>query len=279
MPAFNPHQRGYFPFRMNSPNVLGGARQRNIFGIANGQLAHQVDLIHRALHSFRSRHRAGNPDGKKNRTHAPFAHARNIDCAVWITRAQIKVRVEKALGGVVVRIDNNGAEVQVVGFPRDVALGGYNEQRQNGSKGETEQQETHASEHPDCPQFNVDPSMLPVLNSNVRKPRPHSRLQSCPRNQLFTACINTWPFTAARDSVSGIPFGHTFTQFCALSQSSIPPSPINASSLPAACIAPVGCMLNRRTWLTIAAPTKWECLFTFGQISRQSPQVMQRESG
>src|SRR6266851_5632536 len=46
-----------------------------------------------------------------------------------------------------------------------------------------------------------------------------------------------------------------------------------------ACIAPVGCMLNNRTWLKMAAPMKSLCSLTCGQTSRQFPHVMQRDSG
>jgi hypothetical protein len=45
------------------------------------------------------------------------------------------------------------------------------------------------------------------------------------------------------ESTSGISFGQTSTQFCALPQSSTPPLPITASSRSSACIAPEGCAL------------------------------------
>src|SRR6202521_217341 len=58
--------------------------------------------------------------------------------------------------------------------------------------------------------------------------------------------------------VKGINFGHARTQFCALPQSSMPPSAIRASRRSAAFIAPVGWELNSRAWAIAAAPMKFE---------------------
>src|SRR5260370_42254354 len=101
-----------------------------------------------------------------------------------------------------------------------------------------------------------------------------------PISQPSIACFHAWRFTSAMDSVSGISFGHAFTQFCELAQSCTPPGCIKAPMRSRACIAPVGGMLKRRTWLMIAAPTKSpaEVPVTCGQTSRQLPQELHVES-
>src|SRR5712692_5484016 len=100
-----------------------------------------------------------------------------------------------------------------------------------------------------------------------------------PNSQPSSACLMAWRLTSAMDSVSGISFGQILTQFCALAQSATPPGTITASSRSRACMAPVGCRLNRRTWLMMAAPMKLFLSFTWGHTSRHAPQEMQRESG
>src|ERR1019366_5625963 len=84
-------------------------------------------------------------------------------------------------------------------------------------------------------------------------------------------------FTCAIDSARGMEFGQAFTQFWALAQSCTPPAPRINSKRSRACMAPVGCILKRRTWLMIAAPTKLLFSFICGQTSRQMPQVMHLE--
>src|SRR5713226_6831282 len=100
-----------------------------------------------------------------------------------------------------------------------------------------------------------------------------------PTSQPNRACFHASRLISASDSVRGISLGQALTQFCAFAQSSIPPCPITAWMRSLACIAPVGCMLNNRTWLKMAAPMKSLCSLTCGQTSRQFPHVMQRDSG
>lgn len=65
---------------------------------------------------------------------------------------------------------------------------------------------------------------------------PVRYLRSQPKSICFVACRET----TAIESTSGISFGHTSTQFCALPQSATPPSTIRASRRSAACIFPLG---------------------------------------
>ena len=85
-------------------------------------------------------------------------------------------------------------------------------------------------------------------------------------------------FIAAMDVVSGIPFGHTSTQFCEFPHPEIPPSSIKAASRSSLFIAPVGCALYKRTSERNAGPIKFDLLFTFGHASRHTPHVIHFES-
>ena len=85
-------------------------------------------------------------------------------------------------------------------------------------------------------------------------------------------------FIAAIEVVSGMPFGQACTQFCELPQPSMPPSSISASRRSSLFISPVGWALNRRTCEIAAGPMKLLLSLTFGQASRQTPQVMHLDS-
>src|SRR5689334_10688268 len=80
-----------------------------------------------------------------------------------------------------------------------------------------------------------------------------------------------------RDSVSGIFFGHTRTQFCALPHPAIPSLPRAACILSVFSKAPVGLALKRRIWDMAAGPIKSDLALTWGHDSLQQPQVMHVE--
>src|SRR6266513_5144795 len=80
-------------------------------------------------------------------------------------------------------------------------------------------------------------------------------LAGYPTSQPRSACFHASRFTSAMDSVRGMPLGQVRTQFCALAHSCMPPGPMRAARRSLLFIAPVGCMLNKRTWLIMAAPT------------------------
>src|SRR5579859_275735 len=219
---------------------------------------YRVDLIERLLHRRRPYDSPVDPDGKENGVHAAFAHTRNIDVPVRIALAKIEILGEETLRGIVVGIQHNRGKVQFVGplgdfirrrtahFPRRERASYYANQGTNP---------THGSST--CRLFE----------------------RVYPTSQPNSACFHACRLISAKDSVSGISLGQAFTQFWALAQSSMPPRPITAWMRSLACIAPVGCILNKRTWLKIAAPMKLLCSLTCGQTSRQFPQVMQRDNG
>ena len=59
---------------------------------------------------------------KKIALKSAFAHARNVDDAVGVANAEVEFRVEEALGGVVVGIHDDGAEMEVVSLRGDIGL-------------------------------------------------------------------------------------------------------------------------------------------------------------
>ena len=80
--------------------------------------------------------------------------------------------------------------------------------------------------------------------------------------------------TCAIDSVRGISFGHTCTQFCEFPQFPMPPGFVISSRRSALSVAPVGCALKYRTCEIAAAPTKSLSIVNCGHASTQQPQVM-----
>ena len=53
--------------------------------------------------------------GEENAVEAALLHARNVDVAVGVARAEIEMRVEEALRGVVVSVDDDGMHMQFAG--------------------------------------------------------------------------------------------------------------------------------------------------------------------
>jgi len=78
--------------------------------------------------------------------------------------------------------------------------------------------------------------------------------------------------------VSGTSLGQTTTQFCALPQSTMPPTPISSAVRSSLVSGPVGWRFLRIACPTAAGPMNAEWSLYCGQASRQQPQVMQRES-
>src|SRR5450759_606394 len=86
-----------------------------------------------------------------------------------------------------------------------------------------------------------------------------------------------WRPSSAIARVSGIPFGQTLSQFCALPQSVTPPTPISASKRSSLFSAAVGCSVNSVACPMAAGPMNREWSLTCGHASRQQPHVMQVE--
>src|SRR5207302_11324362 len=71
-----------------------------------------VDLNNSAVDRIRAGDLAGHPNGKENGTEVAFPHARNVDAPGSATRPQVEFAVKKALRRVVVRVHDDGPEVQ-----------------------------------------------------------------------------------------------------------------------------------------------------------------------
>src|SRR5438094_1049779 len=120
VPALNTYKRRDFSLRVRTADFLSGAAEGHVSRILDGVFVNRVNLIKRFLHGGRAHDAAINPYGKEDRVHAAFAHARNVHMAVGIAFAEVEVLGEKALRGVVVRIEHNRREMQFSSALRDV---------------------------------------------------------------------------------------------------------------------------------------------------------------
>ena len=100
---------------------VGGRRgEHQLAGMPPGGFADGVNLIQRSLDRRRSGDVARNPDGEEQRVEAALLHPRNIDVAVLVPRREVERFFEhEPLRGVVVRVDDDGAIVQLAGAGRD----------------------------------------------------------------------------------------------------------------------------------------------------------------
>src|ERR1700691_4006649 len=97
--------------------------------------ANGFNLFQRPLNRRRPGNAPGYVDGEKDRVEAAFAHARNVNAAVRVARAEIKFGIEQTLRGVVVSVHDDRAEMQVVSFlGNGLRLWLNSEQWQNPSK-------------------------------------------------------------------------------------------------------------------------------------------------
>src|SRR5580698_1286124 len=106
-----------------------------------------VNLIDGAFDGYGTRDAAGNPDREKDTAEAAFAHARDVNIAVLMARSQIKIRVKKKLGGVVVRVNHERTEMKFAGPLRDLHLirGSDEHERNQDRERATKRDNRHAS--------------------------------------------------------------------------------------------------------------------------------------
>ena len=76
-------------------------------------IAHRIDLIERVLHRLGSGDFARHPDRKENRAESALLHARNVDAARRVARAEVEIAVHQALGRVVVSIHHDRVKMQL----------------------------------------------------------------------------------------------------------------------------------------------------------------------
>jgi hypothetical protein len=113
--AFNAHERGDFVFGEGAADVGGGAREHDVAGMGEDLLADGVDLVESFFDGGGASNCAGHPDGEENAVETAGFHARNVDLAVGVARVEIEMRIEEALGGVVMRVDDNGMKMEFAG--------------------------------------------------------------------------------------------------------------------------------------------------------------------
>jgi hypothetical protein len=107
MAAFDSHERGDFAFLMGFTNFGGGSRQHQIFRMLLHLVQDGTNLLDGMFDGFGPSDLAGDPDGEKDCAKAAFAHARYVYAAIFLADSKIELRVQHALGGVVVSIDND----------------------------------------------------------------------------------------------------------------------------------------------------------------------------
>jgi len=139
--AFNADEGGDFVLGVGGADLVGGGGEDEIVGMLADGFADGVDLIESLLDGLRAGDLAGNPDGEEESGETAIAHARDVNAAVGVARAEIEFGIEETLGGVVVGVDDDGGEVEGFGFVGDGG-GGH----QDGSKRE-EGDEMGSTEH------------------------------------------------------------------------------------------------------------------------------------
>ena len=100
-----------------------GRREHDFIRMLANLLAHRVDLNKGAIYGLGPGNFAGHPNGKENRAEVAFAHAGNVDAPGSTALAKIELAVKKALRRVVVRVHDDGGEVQLPRFFRN-GIGG-----------------------------------------------------------------------------------------------------------------------------------------------------------
>src|SRR5580658_4900639 len=89
--AFDADQSGDLPLRVCVPDFFRRAAKGEVLRILNYVLVHRIYLVQRLLYRWRAHDSAVNPDGKENRVHPTFPHARYVDMPVGIALADVEV--------------------------------------------------------------------------------------------------------------------------------------------------------------------------------------------
>ncbi len=134
--AFDTHERSDLALFFGGADFFGGGGKDKIVGMFANGFADGVDLVESLLNGDGAGDFAVDPDGEEDGVQAAFAHARDVDVAVGVTRADIEGGVEEALGGVVVGIDNDGRGVERFGFVGDgLCRSGFDHKRKTEETG------------------------------------------------------------------------------------------------------------------------------------------------
>src|SRR6267143_1901061 len=123
MAAFDTHERSDLALFASIADFGSGRREHDFSRMLANLLAHRVDLNKGAIYGLGPGNFAGHPDGEENSAEVAFAHAGNVDAPASTALAKIELAVKKALRRVVVRVHDDGGEVQLARFFRD-GIGG-----------------------------------------------------------------------------------------------------------------------------------------------------------
>jgi len=105
--ALDSDESGDFALRMSAADFFGSAAKSQVIRVFHNVLVDGIYLIQRFLDGRGTHDSAVNPDGKEDGVHAAFAHARDVNAAIGIALAKVKRLGEKALRGVIVRIEDD----------------------------------------------------------------------------------------------------------------------------------------------------------------------------
>ena len=114
MAAFEAHQQRDLSFAVGAADVAGGAGQQQVVGVALHLLIDGGDELQGALDGaiFFVLARVY-PDGKEGCVQPAFPHAGEVNVAVGIAGREVKAFVQQPLGSIYMRIDDDGAPVQL----------------------------------------------------------------------------------------------------------------------------------------------------------------------
>ena len=134
--AFDAHQHGDAPRGRGAPDAVGSRHELEVVRMRSHLALDGLDLLQRLGHRFLAGGRAWNPDREEDRVESALAHARDVDAAVRVAIAQVEGRIEQPLRGVVVRVDDQGIEMEFARDRRVGTAGSGRRQRQAGHPGQ-----------------------------------------------------------------------------------------------------------------------------------------------
>ena len=141
MAAFEAHQQRDLSLAVGAADVAGGAGQQQVVGVALHLLIDGGDDLQGALDGAIVFVLARvHPDGEEGRVQPAFAHARNVDMAESVTGREVKTFVQQPHGCVDVRVDDNGAAVQLGDPWTDVVI---THRRQRAEESQRNQKSCH----------------------------------------------------------------------------------------------------------------------------------------
>jgi hypothetical protein len=107
-------------------------------------LVHRVNLIESFLDRLGAGGLAGKPDGKENGVEAAFAHAGDVNIAVGVAGADVESRIEEALRGVIVGVNDDRGGLEFLGFVGN-RLRGRGDDYTRETEGEQQERAEHES--------------------------------------------------------------------------------------------------------------------------------------